>query len=308
LDNDIVLTVKTISTETAQVVAAAKGTFRKTSEIQQLLNRGLSANGSGTMGSPAGTAFAATAPSAIEPTAIATKEMGALRCTLLRIMPVKDRKPQRKRSMLEAPDLSNFLPTVPGNEPRREEKQVVIGMTCAFEFANLDLAKSLSLACNAKAIQGERSQYVTKGTLTDSNGNIWQLYGTKGVPIIACGCEESMSRIITLLKTGENDLNSAHGFAEGGYVNTTQYGRNVWTGDFVTIDPGKNIRISLTYTCVDERGLMRGDGSIPSFFALETEMIIGLHDATVSDVKRIPWKLENLVIDRVNVPEIESSK
>jgi len=306
MDDTVVLTVKAVSTETAEVIAAGKASFKKTSEIQQLLNRGVSANGSDKSGSPAATAFTATAPSAVEPNAIVTKEMDTLRCTLLRVMPLKGGKPQRRRSILEAPDVSGLLPAMPGDESKKQEKQVVIGITCAFEFVNLDLAKAVSLACNAKAVQGERNNYITKGTLTDSNGNLWQLYGTKGVPIIACGCEESTSRIVSLLRTGESDLNSAHGFAERGYLNTAQYGRNVWTGDFVTIDPGKSIRVTLTYTCVAENGQMRGDGSLPSSFAFETELIVGVHDATVNDVKRIPWKLKNLVIDRVNVPKSDT--
>lgn len=69
LDDDIVLTVKAISTETAEIAAASKATIPKTKEIQQFSVHGITANSSGRS-------------SATRLETIATKDFGDLRVSL----------------------------------------------------------------------------------------------------------------------------------------------------------------------------------------------------------------------------------
>lgn len=79
-DADIVLLIKGISTETAEVVAAGRGKFAKTAEMQQLLTKSIAPGAS------------AASPRAVagteDPPAIATKDVGPLRVSVRGIKPL----------------------------------------------------------------------------------------------------------------------------------------------------------------------------------------------------------------------------
>lgn len=111
LDDNIVLTVKAISTETAEVVAAAKATFSKTKEVVQLSNH--STTSSTTSASPNG---AVSDSSNIEPPVLATKEIGDLKVILKNIRKVQD-----------------------------GYKQLI---KCEFEFMNCNLNENIIIAAN----------------------------------------------------------------------------------------------------------------------------------------------------------------
>jgi curli biogenesis system outer membrane secretion channel CsgG len=81
LDDSIVLTVKAVSTDTAEVVAAGKVEFRKTSEIQQLLVHGVTDDRFAT----------STRATSSDTAAIATEDLGDLRVVLKSMQPVNTR-------------------------------------------------------------------------------------------------------------------------------------------------------------------------------------------------------------------------
>ena len=286
MDNMIVLTVKGISTETAEVVAAGRMKFDRTKDNQQLLSRAVS----GSTASSSGTAPQASSSTA---GAIATKDIGSLRCTLLSVMPQRDQKPKRIRGMCEAPDLSGMIPSIPGSErPERAEPTVVIGMACSCELVNTDRSKAISVACNGRAFSSGSLAVYPRGSLTDSAGIVWQLGTLRGLSIVAGGYDENPVRICSLIRYVVPTDNVSE------YNHRTGY----WYGDFTTIPPGKSIRVTLYFSCLNANNTMRGDGTVPVAFSLETELVMGTHEAEGTiDARRIPWSLENLVIDRVNV-------
>ena len=112
LDTDVVLTVKAIATDTAEIAAASRATFPKTKEIQQLLIHGVQGNSSSL----------STDDAAVETAAIATKDLGDLRVTLKDI--------RRAKVTLY-------------NRP-------VEGVRCVVEFANTNLKEPLLFAANGE--------------------------------------------------------------------------------------------------------------------------------------------------------------
>jgi hypothetical protein len=182
---------------------------------------------------------------------------------------------------------------MPGEErPEKTEKQVVIGMICSFELTNLDLSRTVSLACNARAYSSGSPSIFARGSLTDSSGIVWQLGTLRGLSIVAGGYDENPTKICSILRNGE----------QSGSVSDYSHRRGYWYGDFTTLGPGKSTRATFYVSCLNENNTMRGDGSVPASFALETELVMGVHDAaTTGDVESIPWTLENLVIDQVNI-------
>ncbi len=113
LDENIVLTVKAVSTETSEIVAAGTVTFQKTSDLQQLLVHGVAGDKS----------TVSTLATSSNTDAIATKDLGDLRVALKSIQPVKI--------------AANW------GETR-------LGIRCALRFTNRNLKESLSFAANGQ--------------------------------------------------------------------------------------------------------------------------------------------------------------
>ncbi|MCO5067973.1 MAG: FlgO family outer membrane protein [Kiritimatiellae bacterium] len=272
MDNSVVLTVKAVSTETAEVIAAGKASFVKTTEIQQLLNRGVGApSGIGPAVSASGMSPVQT--TSTDPSAITTKDLGPLRVALMNVMPVRGKD--------------------------RDDNELITGMNCAFEFANLDLAKTISVASNAKAGY-DTGVFFRRGSLTDSSGAEWNLVGAKGLSLIACPPTENPSRIVAILKGGR--------IAENIH-STNPYNKdssNTWSGDFTPIEPGKSVRVTLNYSFVDDRGRWPSKGvKSVDFFQLDAELVIAMAEP---GSKNASYSLVNLLIDRVNVPGADAGK
>jgi hypothetical protein len=223
--------------------------------------------------------------------AIATRDIGPLRCTLLSVMPIRDQKPKRIRGMCEAPDLSGMLPSMPGEEEvEKKQNQVVVAMACSFELANLDRSNTVSLACNGRSFSSGSLKFSPRGSLTDFSGVVWNLGTIRGLSTVTGGYDENPGNICYVLRNGKQTDNVSDYFHRKGY----------WYGSFTTIAPGQKKRVTLYFSCLNDNNTMRGAGTVPSTFSLETELVMGIHDATASDdVKQIEWKLENLVIDQV---------
>ena len=169
LDESIVLTVKAVSTDTAEVIAAGKASFKKTSEIQQLLNRmaasplsGATSGGS----SPAGNATYAEAD------AIATKDVGDLRIILKSIRRVNGTDGQGS------------------------------GMQWVFEFVNRSLKDGILVAGNSLHQWGNRS---LRAHVLDSAGNSWGAVGCNGLALVnTAGNGADPSQISHCINIGNN--------------------------------------------------------------------------------------------------------
>jgi len=152
LDSDIVISVKAISTETAQIVAAAKATIKKTSELQQLSTReaasGLASSSSGETNSTP-----KTIPS--DSNAIATKDLGSIRIALLSVRQVI------------------------GNSDAQQVQLV-------FDLTNLNLKENGLIAAVRLYSAG---QILIKSQLIDSIGQTWELNRISGLSEVRGGQE-----------------------------------------------------------------------------------------------------------------------
>jgi len=271
LDEGIVLMVKAISTASAKIVAAGRITFPKTSEIQQLLNRGISSTASA---APATTTSAGGASSYRDATAIATKDIGSLRVVLKSVLPVKVKD--------------------------RRTDQGLRGIRCSFDFINRETQRPLVVAANAEA--GGDSNWgggtalgdVLRTTLVDERGSVWKLAGSglTGMGIVSPGSGEnaqaiSPTEIVSLLQ--RQDDTGKNTFEAGGI----RY-RFVW-GTMTPVSPGQTVTIVMTFV---QDGGETASGSPPSFFQIVSEIVVGV---TTSGNKK-SYSLQNLIFDRVGMP------
>lgn len=211
MDEDVLVTVKAIATDTSEVVAAKKARFKKTKDIQQLLTRGV-AQGDGVKAAPSLGAVSEDAG------VIATKEVGSLQFVLRNIQRLKI----RLRSY-QAPSE---------------------GVQFVFDVTNRDLQLPVEIAFN-KFIgnRGFRSQ------LIDSTGQKWQgieIMGVSSVGMQRQGIcqgdltEQDIIRYVSTKKKGD-----ASGDAPNN-GNITYWGW-CWNGDFTIIPPSETVRMTMTF-------------------------------------------------------------
>ncbi len=270
-DTDIILLVKAISTETAEVVAASRAKFPKTTELQQLFTSGIVPVGEVVGASGTGGSAAAS----VETSAIATKEIGRLRITLKNV------------SLLKGKSGDN-----------RQPDDLIRGVVCSFEFTNLDLQKTLKIAHNAEAVFSP-NRYVRRSKLSDSAGHEWKLSETTGLPLVACGSGGDPTSIVQLILSDKHTTPD-HLFGRG-----PEY-PIVWGGDFVSIEPGKTSRVSMTFYDLNE-DCQRTDYGAKSidFFQLESELVIGV---TEPGNKIATYRLEALVFDKIIAPNSSAAQ
>ena len=163
LDNEVILTVKAISTETAEITAASKMTFRKTKEIQEFLVHGVG-----------GDSNVSSSDGAQKPEAIATRELGDLRVVLKSIQRVKVRGSWGS----------------------------VDGIQCVFEFVNRNLASTLMFAANGQKEDAMSAITSVRGHITDENGNVFNVSQTAGITAIRVAGNGSPADIIQTLRRG----------------------------------------------------------------------------------------------------------
>lgn len=169
LDNNVVLTVKAISTESAQIVAAAKAVFVITSELQQMSNK--AAGNSQEV--PAGTGKDTDAKvGTFAGNSIFTQNLGDLRIELKNIRSIKDVDIQK-------------------------------GIQCVFDFVNTNLQNSVLIAANSTKTYG--SLYF-EAKLVDSNGEIWALHELSGISNVR---GVGTTQIVHAIMTGTHSSESA---------------------------------------------------------------------------------------------------
>jgi hypothetical protein len=290
LDDGIVLMVKAISTSSAQIVAAGRITFGKTSEIQQLGNRSVS--GSTGVSSPAAVSTGERAGTSYQDaTVIATKDIGSLRVVLKSVLPMKV-KDQNGRS--------------------------VNGIRCSFEFVNRETQRPIVVAMNAapyrpppsgalfgyignpRCIEGSagtRTGDVLRTTLVDERGTVWSLStsGVIGMSIVSVGKSSpsdvlSPTDIAAVLerqdKIGTNMTRDA---------NCPQVQPFAFVfGSTAQIASGQSAAVTLSFV---QDAVDSALGAVPKFFQINSEIVIG-----VTTGAKKSYSLYNLTFDRVSMP------
>jgi len=287
----IVLTVKGISTESAEIVAAGRITFPKTPDIQQLLNRGVSS----TATAGASTTTAAGTGSGTryqDANAIATKDIGSLRVVLKSVLPMNV-KDQYGRS--------------------------VNGIACSFEFTSRETQRPLVVAMNAES-QDRSSPTVMllRSSVIDDRGGVWKLSSPAlgGLGFVRAGVHGrngqdaySASEIVRLLRLrdelgrDEDDpsdgTSDSSGFVHGyGAPPKTFFefkGNRFISGSTTTIEPGHSVTVTMSFHR-EARGTT--SGLPPTFFQLNSEIVIGV----LTSNTRASYSLQNLTFDRVSMP------
>jgi TolB-like protein len=147
LDANVAVTVKAVSTDTAEIVAASKVTFLKTREIQQLSVHGVSGTTS---------AVSSGNTSSMETAALAAKDLGDLRVTLKSIQRIKI------ASARGPPD----------------------GLCCVVEFTNRNLREPLLFAANGWKLNNTFDTASARSQLTDSAGIVWEISELGGLSVV----------------------------------------------------------------------------------------------------------------------------
>ena len=286
LDDEIVLMVKAISTESSKIVTAGRITFPKTSEIQQLLNRGISSNGNA---SPATPSAAGSGTSYRDAIAIATKDIGSLRAVLKSVLPLKL---DRGR----------------------------MGIRCSFDFISLEKRREIVVAFNAidpgshiltmRDYDSGGYNINTMGnglrsTLVDENGDLWHALNSDvvGMNIVGVGFQDppgwsasrgaySPTEIVTVLQRQDNANSN---------TDTRQYaGQNVGSYQFVfgsmtPISPGQSVTVTVNFIRDENQTT---SGAPPKVFQIASEIVVGV---AAADGKKT-YSLHNLTFDRVSLP------
>lgn len=245
LDDKIVLTVKAITTETAQIVAAAKATFKKTPELQQLSIRSISpAPGSAPATAPASPIRAAYS----DPEAIATKDIGDLRVVLKNIHPVTAEDGSQK-------------------------------IQCVFEFVNINLKDTVLIA---NTLFGENLNYISfdqpKSLLIDSLGQTWKLNRLSGLSSIQGYGAKDGAQII------QRVMNGKYVVTEQG-VPDCLYNQKCWSGGLTAITASQSARVTMLFSKYGMASVQRtngkywvngevADNKIPDSFQFESELIL----------------------------------
>ena len=273
LDDGIVLMVKAISTDSAKIAAAGSITFPKTSEIQQLLNRGISSNASAV---PATTTAGGGGASYQSAKAIATKDIGSLRVVLKSVLPVtlKDQNGSGVRGIRCSLEFTS----------RETRNRIVAALNATNERKgnyNITFDSSVGTFGDCGMGVGLRS------SLVDSNGDLWSYSSVTGVSIIGVGCavkDHDPSEIISMLEK-QDGLNGASLPMNAKYAYGTPS----------TIDPGQTISVIMTFMMDASAPKSHGN---PEFFQMSSEVVVGL----VTTGTKKAYSLHNSTFDRISLP------
>lgn len=276
LDDGIVLMVKAISTSSAQIVAAGRINFPKTSEIQQLSNRSVS--GSAGVTSPASTLVRdQSATSYQESNAIATKDIGSLRVVLESVMPLR---------------LKN------------RSGQSVNGIMCSFEFINRETHRSIIVAMNAEGATGaypwHMGDYV-RAALVDERGSLWRLSTSDvtGIGVVGAGGNPNFCNTVynpTEIGALLQQRDASNSTVVSSKPCGGSYNYQFLFGSTNEIPPGQSLAVSMNWF-----PKMVGSESdpFPKFFQINSEIVVAID---TPETKR-SYSLQNLTFDRVSMPK-----
>lgn len=277
LDDGVVLMVKAVSTASAQIVAAGRIKFPKTSEIQQLFNRSVSSS-AGVSGPSAAAGVERATSSYQDSSAIATKDIGPLRVVLKSVIPA----------------------TVKGPDGQSQN-----GVRCSFEFINRETQRPIVVAMNAAASSdGTKIGETLRSTIVDERGTVWRLPTSEllGIGAIGVGAVNpprwSDSRVydptevLALLKR-RDDTNS-NSATEPGTIYRVAMQYQFIFGSMTSIAPGQSVMVSMSFR---EDAGRTNSGPPPKVLQISGEIIVGVGG---SEVKKT-YSVQNLMFDRVSM-------
>jgi hypothetical protein len=271
LDDGVELMVKGISTASAQIIAAGRIKFPKTSEIQQLFNRsvsgsaGVSSPASATSGDRGGNSYQ-------DANAIATKDIGSLRVVLKSLLPMKG------------------------------QGRNLNGIRMSFEFTNRETQRPIAVALNSTAVDGVfHSNEVLRATVLSDRGAVWRLVAANvaGIGVVGVGREGANrynkglynpTGIAGLLKR-QDDLGSNTDTDKSDPGHPYQF----VFGSMTPILPGQSVRVTMDYTQENDA---TASGPPSKFVQIDLEIVVGV-GVTASEKS---YSLQNLTFDRVTMP------
>lgn len=274
MEDSAVLTIKAISTETAEIVAAGRAKLPLTKDLRRMLDRSVAGNSSaaGNGNGAAGGAVAA------EGAAITTKQLGPL--TLI-------------------------LQSVAGYSVTDERRQATPAVRFTFDLENRDLQRFVSVAANQRVQEADVQaslRTICRGDLVDSDGATWNLVAVRGISLLACFEQEKYDRtqrnpseVIDYVRSGQQ--------WEGAKLDLDdrQEGK-LWTGSMTPIPPGKSIRASFEFVRSGAEN-QRTPANLPAWFQLDAELIVGTFAEGEDPLKSKTLTLQTLSIDRVMTSE-----
>lgn len=298
VDDGYRLTVKAISTSTAQIITAGWINFKKTSTTQDIANRGLSASEGSystsdkTIGSSNGVSTRTELP-------IAVRDLGSMRVSLKSVATVR----------------------LNGQGP---------AIRISFELSNRETNRSLLVAING---EGQNRNSPTgdrlRSSLLDDRGGVWNLYSSNlsGLGFVNVGVHGpngqdaySSSEVVRLLQLRDNLGRDADDPSDGYFANADScggggcnvtfnsgtgitstrkffpYSGNTFiSGSPTAIEPGQSAIVTMTFVPQSGETIY---GSTPSSFQYHCEFVMGFEDGR----SRNSYSLQNLIIDRISMP------
>lgn len=294
IDASVMLTVRAISTDTSEVVAAGRMRIAVTDDVRRMLGLSVSTSARGTSSS-----MVSTAPGP-----------GAVAATPVSVGPV-------------VATVKNISYGLIGEGAGRYPQ-----IRVTLEFENRNLNASVAITANAQVLPaGQNTVAPTTGlifgALQDSSGAQWLLAqgSLRGIPIIYCFESEGHSystanRSLPYRVTQNSPSNVVDYIRRGveydgsGLKNATQ---RLWSGSFASIEPGGRLEATAVFvpSYVLEMGSKRGRGAQsstpsqtpPESFDLSLELVLATDHAGERPERASDLALRNLVINRLVLPQ-----
>ncbi len=283
LDGTFTLTVKAISTETSEIVAAGRMRFDVTQDMMRQFTTAISADSViATDGGGTGSTHALTKTA----DGIASKRFGNLHVVLRNVT----------HARMTPPNNGGWeIPVI----------------RCSFEMRNHDLRSSVVVAANGTKVDND--MYIAlgsyRGELNDSNGIRWWMPEgmLRGISyVLACDGQIGLgntrsarqSNPMAVAEYVKRGRQCSFGFANEDTIKTP--GMN-WAGAFTIIPPGSVIRASVDFVPVGQ-GNQQSKVSIPKHFQFDMELVIGTVPGSEPPEKAKDLRLENLVFDKIVLP------
>lgn len=283
MDGMFTMTIRAISTETAEIVAAGRCRFDITQDMMKQYSTALSASGVAAVG---GNGVGSGAPTSQDSSGIARKAFGNLEVVLMTV--------------------SSTWITLRSSGGWR-----VPVVRCSLEVVNNDLRNSFILAANGTKMNNSSQIVLTayRGELCDSNGTRWWMPDTmlKGLSAVMC-CDGEVGLGNTRAASQNNPTAVADYIKRGtrcsfGFANeaTIRSGGRNWTGSFSTVPPGGSLRINADFIPCGE-GVEQSKTRMPDSFEFAMEVVMGTVAGDEVPEKAKDLRLENLVFDKVVMP------
>lgn len=280
LDGSVVLTAKAISTETAEIVAAAQGRFDMTEDTQRMM--GLRVGRAG-----ADNSRPRTQVSVSEEGAITVREIGPLTVSM--------------RDVSHQTIDYNGI-TIPA-------------IQATFELENRRLDRNAAVAVNAivnTRKEGIVQTEAVRCTLSDCNLKQWivPMQGLSGVPSVYC-FEITESR-------HDDEFSQNNPAAVADYIHRANrydfkdYSRDTkgkyWAGSFASLAPGDSRRLTarfipMSYMYGTDKSISR-----PDCFGLDLELVVGSFPEGEKPESATDLAVRSLTIDEVALPSGEDDE